>query len=65
MLRCDKCTDWIRNHPAGVPGFAMNEHPVKRPWEQPAMDVWVNLLDLTPEGRGTDWYPQLSYPATA
>jgi predicted dithiol-disulfide oxidoreductase (DUF899 family) len=22
--------------------------------------VW-NLLDLTPEGRGTDWFPQLSY----
>lgn len=24
--------------------------------------LW-NLLDLTPEGRGTDWYPKLSYPA--
>ena len=23
--------------------------------------VW-NLLDLTPEGRGDDWYPALSYP---
>ena len=22
--------------------------------------LW-NLLDLTPEGRGTDWYPQLEY----
>lgn len=22
--------------------------------------LW-NLLDLTPEGRGTDWYPSLSY----
>ena len=22
--------------------------------------VW-NLFDLTPEGRGTDWYPKLRY----
>ena len=22
--------------------------------------LW-NVLDLTPEGRGTDWYPKLSY----
>lgn len=25
------------------------------------MPLW-NLLDLTPGGRGTDWYPKLSYP---
>jgi len=25
-----------------------------------ADSLWV-LLDTTPEGRGTDWYPQLSY----
>jgi len=25
--------------------------------------LW-NLLDLTPGGRGTDWYPKLSYPAS-
>lgn len=25
------------------------------------MPLW-NLLDLTPEGRGTDWYPKLEYP---
>jgi len=24
--------------------------------------LW-NLLDMTPEGRGTDWYPKLDYPA--
>jgi predicted dithiol-disulfide oxidoreductase (DUF899 family) len=24
--------------------------------------LW-NLLDLTPEGRGSDWYPKLHYPA--
>lgn len=26
--------------------------------------LW-NLLDLTPAGRGTDWYPKLSYPDAA
>ena len=26
-----------------------------------AWPLW-NLFDLTPEGRGTDWYPSLSYP---
>ena len=25
-----------------------------------AMPLW-NVLDMTPEGRGTDWYPKLSY----
>lgn len=25
-----------------------------------AMPLW-NILDLTPEGRGTDWYPKLEY----
>jgi predicted dithiol-disulfide oxidoreductase (DUF899 family) len=24
--------------------------------------LW-NILDLTPAGRGTDWYPKLEYPA--
>ena len=26
--------------------------------------LW-NILDLTPAGRGTDWYPQLDYPKAA
>ena len=26
------------------------------------MPLW-NILDTTPEGRGTDWYPKLDYPA--
>ena len=26
------------------------------------MPLW-NILDNTPEGRGTDWYPKLEYPA--
>ena len=24
--------------------------------------LWT-VLDMTPEGRGTDWYPSLAYPA--
>jgi predicted dithiol-disulfide oxidoreductase (DUF899 family) len=27
------------------------------------MPLW-NILDSTPEGRGADWYPKLSYPTT-
>ena len=27
-----------------------------------AMPIWT-ILDLTPQGRGTDWYPELQYPA--
>ncbi len=34
---------------------------VKRPRGQPEMDPLWLLLDATPEGRGTDWYPKLSY----
>jgi predicted dithiol-disulfide oxidoreductase (DUF899 family) len=26
-----------------------------------AFDPQWNLFDFTPEGRGTDWYPELSY----
>ena len=28
------------------------------------MPIW-NILDLTPGGRGTDWYPELDYPGAA
>ena len=33
------------------------EDPHGAPDPQP---LW-NILDLTPEGRGTDWYPKLEY----
>ncbi|MBI3926403.1 MAG: DUF899 family protein [Armatimonadetes bacterium] len=29
-----------------------------------AWPLW-NLLDMTPDGRGNDWYPSLSYPGTS
>ncbi len=28
------------------------------------MPLW-NILDSTPEGRGTDWYPELTYDVKA
>ena len=35
--------------------------PGEDPRGQPEMDPLWLLLDATPEGRGTDWYPKLSY----
>jgi predicted dithiol-disulfide oxidoreductase (DUF899 family) len=29
----------------------------------PEISALWNVLDLTPQGRGTDWYPKLEYPA--
>lgn len=43
-----------------------NQH-MADPGEDPRSAVELqplwNVLDLTPGGRGTDWYPKLSYPA--
>lgn len=35
--------------------------PGQDPRGAPDLDPLWNLLDTTPEGRGTDWYPKLSY----
>ena len=35
--------------------------PGEDPRGQPEMDPLWLLLDATPEGRGTDWYPKLNY----
>jgi predicted dithiol-disulfide oxidoreductase (DUF899 family) len=35
--------------------------PGQDPRGGPDLDPLWLLLDLTPEGRGTDWYPRLSY----
>lgn len=35
--------------------------PGQDPRGAPDLDPLWNLLDTTPEGRGTDWYPQLDY----
>jgi predicted dithiol-disulfide oxidoreductase (DUF899 family) len=35
--------------------------PGQDPRGAPDMDILWLMLDLTPEGRGTDWYPKLDY----
>ena len=35
--------------------------PGEDPRGSPEMDPLWLLLDATPDGRGTDWYPKLSY----
>lgn len=36
--------------------------PGQDPRHSDTVDPLWNLFDFAPEGRGTDWYPQLSYP---
>lgn len=51
----------------GVRAFYSAEMPAEAadpgqdPRTAPDIASFWNLLDLTPEGRGTDWYPKLSY----
>jgi predicted dithiol-disulfide oxidoreductase (DUF899 family) len=35
--------------------------PGQDPRGAPDLDMLWNILDTTPEGRGTDWYPKLRY----
>ncbi len=35
--------------------------PGKDPVTEPDLMVLWNVLDLTPAGRGTDWYPSITY----
>jgi predicted dithiol-disulfide oxidoreductase (DUF899 family) len=35
--------------------------PGKDPTTEPDLQVLWNVLDLTPGGRGTDWYPKITY----
>ena len=51
----------IRHFWSGEMSGAMSD-PSQDPRGAPDFDpLWI-LLDTTPEGRGTDWYPKLSYP---
>lgn len=52
----------IRHFWSGEMGFATAD-PGQDPRGAPdLMPIWT-LLDATPEGRGKDWYPRLSYPS--
>lgn len=51
----------IRHFWSGEMGFATAD-PGQDPRGAPdLMPLWT-VLDCTPEGRGTDWYPKLDYP---
>ena len=51
----------IRHFWAGEMGFETAD-PGQDPRGAPdLMPIWT-ILDCTPEGRGTDWYPKLEYP---
>ena len=39
--------------------------PGQDPRGAPDLDPLWLMLDLTPDGRGTDWYPKLAYEAAA
>ena len=52
----------IRHFWSGEMGFATAD-PGQDPRGAPdLMPIWT-ILDTTPEGRGTDWYPKLEYGA--
>ena len=42
-------------------GSELLDAPGQDPRHVDAIDPQWNLFDFTPEGRGTDWYPELSY----
>jgi predicted dithiol-disulfide oxidoreductase (DUF899 family) len=50
----------VRHFYSGEMSGAMAD-PGQDPRGGPDLDPLWLLLDLTPEGRGTDWYPKLSY----
>jgi predicted dithiol-disulfide oxidoreductase (DUF899 family) len=57
---------WVRrgaavHHFWGGEG-AGTEDPGQDPHGAPEIAPLWNVLDLTPGGRGTDWYPKLEYP---
>ncbi len=52
----------IRHFWSGEIGGEMAD-PGQDPRGSPEMDPLWHVLDTTPEGRGTSWYPKLSYPA--
>jgi len=61
-------TIWRRNGDEvrlfwGAEGGAETADPGFDPHLAPDPTPLWNILDWTPEGRGTDWYPKLDYPA--
>ena len=55
-----KTADGIR-HVYGSELFFVPEEPGQNPRHMDMMFPLWNLLDITPDGRGANWFPQLSY----
>ena len=55
-----KTADGIR-HAYGSELFFVPEEPGQNPRHMDMMFPLWNLLDITPDGRGATWFPQLSY----
>jgi predicted dithiol-disulfide oxidoreductase (DUF899 family) len=53
--------DGVIRHFWGAEAGFKTADPGQDPTTAPDLMVLWNVLDLTPEGRGTDWYPKLSY----
>ena len=56
---------WVRRgtkvHHFWAPELGDTSDPGQDPRGAPGIEPLWNILDLTPGGRGTDWYPKLSY----
>jgi predicted dithiol-disulfide oxidoreductase (DUF899 family) len=57
-----RSSDGIHHFYSGEMSGAMAD-PGQDPRGAPDLDPLWLMLDCTPEGRGTDWYPNLSYPS--
>ncbi|MBX3481927.1 DUF899 family protein [Phenylobacterium sp.] len=53
--------DGVIRHFWGAEAGFKTADPGSDPTTAPDLMTLWNVLDLTPEGRGTDWYPKLSY----
>jgi predicted dithiol-disulfide oxidoreductase (DUF899 family) len=53
--------DGVIRHFWGAEASFATADPGHDPTTAPDLMVLWNVLDLTPEGRGTDWYPKITY----
>jgi predicted dithiol-disulfide oxidoreductase (DUF899 family) len=62
MLNVFRRDDGTIRHFWGSELMFATPEPGQDPRHSDTIDPQWNLLDFTPEGRGTDWYPELRYP---
>ena len=61
MLNVFRREGEVIRHFWGSELFDAPTEPGQEPRHIDSIDPQWNLFDFTPEGRGTDWYPELSY----